>query len=67
MAITASQLSVSTHSRTEAAAKGANLIGLIDIGFNTQPHGGGCSSAGEALISFNVSTHSRTEAAAYFL
>ena len=37
------------------------------MGFNTQPHGGGCSGSKskKALVYF-VSTHSRTEAAAFY-
>ena len=37
---------------------------LVLIGFNTQPHGGGCELSTNCFLSFSVSTHSRTEAAA---
>ena len=33
---------VSTHSRTEAAARIFPIFRTIGAGFNTQPHGGGC-------------------------
>ena len=55
---------VSTHSRTKAAALSC-LFGKIEkIGFNTQPHEGGCIlSDGDQSVGI-VSTHSRTKGAA---
>ena len=41
---------VSTHSRTEAAALFLPVLTLGYFGFNTQPHGGGCS----VFTSFNA-------------
>ena len=58
--------SVSTHSRTKAAASKGFVYLPINVGFNTQPHEGGCIDCkfGCATGSF-VSTHSRTKAAAF--
>ena len=59
---------VSTHSRTEAAAKIKLLPVNLFFCFNTQPHGGGClRSVILKKATKWVSTHSRTEAAAYTL
>ena len=33
---------VSTHGRTEAAAKTSSRLAFLIFSFNTQPHGGGC-------------------------
>ena len=57
---------VSTHSRTKAAAGyGQNPLSLW-FSFNTQPHEGGCFGAlGISKSECVVSTHSRTKAAAF--
>ena len=58
--------SVSTHSRTEAAALAQlHQSFCYKERFNTQPHGGGCQNRRKnKMTTYNVSTHSRTEAAA---
>ena len=55
---------VSTHSRTKAAALDWDLPKTATVGFNTQPHEGGCQRAMRQTAQVTVSTHSRTKAAA---
>ena len=58
-------MTVSTHSRTKAAANLSRLAETSESCFNTQPHEGGCRNYGMSFLrTLSVSTHSRTKAAA---
>ena len=58
------KLTVSTHSRAEAAAISRFRYIPRASGFNTQPRGGGCKGYLPRQPGRVVSTHSRAEAAA---
>ncbi len=59
-----SNLTVSTHSRAEAAATATFKRHRANLSFNTQPRGGGCKMDYHIDWLTIVSTHSRAEAAA---